>query len=90
MAVVACQAGVEPWTVRFKGTLQTLNNLLPVLGASVSIADWCDALLKAIATHVVGNRPDRDEPRVRKRRPKKHKLMREPRENYKRRMAAWR
>ena len=51
-------------------------------------ADWCQALLDAIATHIVGNRPDRFEPRVRKRRPKKYKLMREPRENYKRRMAA--
>jgi hypothetical protein len=88
MAVAAFQADAEPWTVSFKGALQTLNNLLPLLSTNVSTADWCEALLEAIATHVVGNRPDRYEPRVRKRRPKKYKLMREPRENYKRRMAA--
>ncbi len=87
MAVAAFQAGVEPWTVSFKGTLQTLNNLLPLLSTSISTAAWCEAMLKAIATHVVGNRPDRFEPRVKKRRPKSHKLMREPRQNYKRRAA---
>ena len=86
-AVAAFRAGVEPWTVSFKGALQTINNLLPVLGSRVSTADWCDAVLAAIATHVVGNRPDRFEPRVKKRRPKKYKLMREPRANYKKRAA---
>ena len=88
MAVAAFRAGVEPWTVSFKGALQTITNLLPLLSTRIATQSWCDALLEAIATHVVGNRPDRFEPRVRKRRPKKYKLMREPRENYKRRMAA--
>jgi len=87
MAVAAARAGVEPWTVSFKGTLQTLAKFLPLLETSVSTSAWCDALLEAIAAHVVGNRPDRFEPRVRKRRPKKYKLMREPRDNYKRRAA---
>ncbi|HUY34559.1 MAG TPA: IS4 family transposase [Pirellulales bacterium] len=87
MAVAAFRAEVEPWTVSFKGTMQTLNHLLPVLSTSVSTADWCEAVLAAIATHVVGNRPDRFEPRVRKRRPKPYKLMTEPRENYKKRAA---
>jgi putative transposase len=88
MAVAAFAAGVEPWTVSFKGALQTMNNLLPLLSTRISTEDWCQALIEAIATHVVGNRPDRFEPRVKKRRPKKYKFMREPRENYKRRMAA--
>lgn len=88
MAVAAARADTEPWTVSFKGALQTINNLLPVLSTHLSTASWCDGLLDAIATHVVGNRPDRFEPRVKKRRPKKYKFMREPRENYKRRMAA--
>jgi DDE family transposase len=88
LAVAACRAGVEPWTVSFKGALQTITNLLPLLGTSVSTEDWCEALLDALATHVVGNRPDRFEPRVKKRRPKSYKLMREPRYNYKKRMAA--
>jgi len=54
MAVAACPAGVEPWTISFKGTLQTLNHLLPLLSSKVSTSDWCQALVRAIATHVVG------------------------------------
>lgn len=87
-AVATFTDGAEPWTVSFKGALQTLNNFLPVLGTSVSTSEWCEALLAAIATHTVGNRPDRFEPRVRKRRPKTYKLMRQPREQYKNRIAA--
>lgn len=88
LAVAAFRAGVEPWTVSFKGALQTISNLLPLLSTRISTESWCEALLEAIATHVVGDRPDRFEPRVRKRRPKKFKPMREPRQTYKRRMAA--
>jgi hypothetical protein len=88
MAVSAQAAGVEPWTVSFKGTLQTITNLLPLLSTSISTTDWCQALQDAVTAHLVGNRPDRFEPRIKKRRPKKYKLMREPRENYKKRMAA--
>jgi hypothetical protein len=87
MAVAAARAAVEPWTVSFKGTLQTLGQLLPLLETQIATSTWCDALLEAIAAHEVGNRPDRFEPRVRKHRPKKYKLMREPRDNYKRRAA---
>lgn len=87
MALAAVQAGREPWTISFKATLQTLDHWLPLLATQLSTTDWCQALLDAIATHVVGNRPDRYEPRVRKRRPKKYKLMNQPRENYRRQMA---
>jgi hypothetical protein len=87
MAIAAYKAELEPWTVSFKGTLQTFNKLLPLLSTHVSTKAWCDAVLEAIATHEVGNRPDRIEPRVRKRRPKNYKFMREPRQNYKRRAA---
>jgi hypothetical protein len=84
MAVAASKAGVEPWTVSFKGTLQTLNHLLPLLSTGISTARWCEALLQAIATHEVGDRPDRVEPRVKKRRPKEYDLMVRPRRDYKR------
>jgi len=87
MAVAAFEAGRAPWTVSFKGTLQTLSHLLPILGMIRSTEEWCKILLCAVATHVVGNRPNRNEPRVRKRRPKTYKLMREPRANYQRRAA---
>jgi len=87
MALAAAKADVEPWTVSFKGALQTLGRMLPLLDTEVSIDDWCDTLLEAIADHEVGDRPDRFEPRLRKRRPKPYKHLREPRENYKSRVA---
>jgi hypothetical protein len=87
LALAAFRAGVEPWTLSFKGALQTLNKLLPMLHSRTPTTAWCDALLDAIATHRVGDRPDRFEPRVKKRRPKKYPLMREPRANYKKRAA---
>jgi Transposase DDE domain len=88
MAVSGQEAEVEPWTISFKGTLQTIANLLPLLSTRIATEDWCAALLAAIATHTVGNRPNRFEPRVRKRRQKKYPFMNQRRENYKRRMAA--
>lgn len=87
MATAAWQAGQEPWTISFKGTLQILNNLLPVLATKVSTDTWCDAVLRAVATHIVGNRPDRIEPRVKKRRPKTYLLMNKPRQDYKKHAA---
>ena len=83
MAAAAFQSGKLPWEISFKGTLQTLDHFLPVLLSRVSNAIWCEALLTAVAAHIVGNRPDRFEPRLVKRRPKPYKHLREPRRNYK-------
>jgi hypothetical protein len=87
MAAAAQAAGRQPWTVSFKGALQALNNMLPLLLVMTPEA-WCHQLLQMIAASEVGNRPDRYEPRVKKRRPKKYKLLREPRQNYRNRIAA--
>jgi hypothetical protein len=87
MALAALQSGAAPWEVSFKATLQTLNHFLPMLCSRASLDAWCEALLAAIAAHAVNNRPDRYEPRLTKRRPKKYKHFREPRANYKRRAA---
>ncbi len=83
MAAAAFQSGQSPWEISFKGTLQTLGQFLPILLSKVSSEAWCEALLTAVATHNVGDRPDRFEPRLRKRRPKPYKHLREPRRNYK-------
>jgi putative transposase len=83
MAAAAFQSGKSPWEISFKGTLQTLERFLPILLSRVSSEGWCEALLTAVATHIVGNRPDRFEPRLRKRRPKPYKHLREHRRNYK-------
>ncbi len=78
---------VEPWAIRFKGTLQTLGQLLPLLHTNLPVEIWCHTLLAAIATHPVGNRPDRFEPRRLKRRPKHRKLLLKPQQFYKNRVA---
>jgi hypothetical protein len=83
MAAAAFQSGQSPWEISFKGALQTLDQFLPILLSTVSSETWCAALLTAVATHIVGNRPDRFEPRLRKRRPKPYKHLREHRRNYK-------
>jgi hypothetical protein len=87
MATAAFRAGVSPWAISFKGALQTIHNLAPLLASRITTVAWCEALLDAISTHDVGNRPDRVEPRVVKRRPKPYKLMSQPRRDYKRRAA---
>jgi hypothetical protein len=83
MAAAAFQSGRSPWEISFKGTLQTLSEFLPLLLTRVGNVTWCTALLTAVATHIVGDRPDRFEPRLRKRRPKPYKHLREHRRNYK-------
>lgn len=87
MALAALQSGVPPWQVSFKGALQTLSHFLPLLSTSTSLTAACEALVRCIAAHIVGDRPDRYEPRVRKRRPKEYDLMNKPRAEYKRQMA---
>jgi len=84
MALAAAETRVPPWQISFKGTLQSLNNFLPLLGSCMPLEAGCQALLELVASHVVGNRPDRYEPRRIKRRPKPHKLMQRPRHEYKR------
>ena len=83
MALAALQSGRSPWEISFKGTLQTLGQFLPILLSRISSEAWCAALLTAVATHIVGDRPDRFEPRLVKRRPKPYKHLREHRRNYK-------
>jgi hypothetical protein len=87
MALAAQEREVPPWQVSFKGALQTLNHFLPLLVLSMAPGDGCTALLASIGTHKVGKRPDRYEPRRVKRRPKQYKLLQEPRNNYRKRMA---
>jgi IS4 transposase len=82
MAQAAHQYDVSPRTLSFKGTLQHLNAFkesflrtdekhLPIVYGY---------LLEAIASHRVGNRPRRSEPRAVKRRRKPYPLLTKPRE----------
>jgi hypothetical protein len=83
MVEAARRNHARPAQISFKGTMQTVNQFLPVLNQQRDVLQWIEALLGCIASHIVGNRPDRVEPRVRKRRPKKYKLMTKPRAEYK-------
>ena len=84
MAVAALQSGAWPWEISFKGTLQTISQFLPLLSSGISIDAWCASLLAAVATHRVGDRPDRYEPRLIKRRPKHYNRLQQHRHLYKR------
>ena len=80
MAQAAARAEVCPRDISFKGTLQTL---LAFTAAGWSCPErrnelYC-AVLEAVATHRVNDRPDRVEPRAVKRRPKKQVYLNEPR-----------
>lgn len=79
MAAAARRSDLRPPQLSFKGALQTLARFLPLVPSAVSLDAWCRALLDAVAEHIVGNRPDRYEPRLTKRRPKEFKHLREPR-----------
>ena len=86
IAIAATEAGVQPYQISFQGALQTLLNFLTALSSDTDLDEWCHRLITAIATHNVADRPDRFEPRVRKRRPKPYPLMNQPRDEYKRAM----
>jgi len=83
MAIAAKETGVAPYQISFKGALQTLNNFLLSFNRQTDIEQWCRTLINAIGAHRVADRPDRYEPRVRKRRPKPYPLMTKPRNDYK-------
>ncbi len=83
MAEAAIEGDVRPWQISFKATLTTVSDMLPVLGAISNANELCDVLIRCCLQHAVGNRPDRYEPRVLKRRPKNYKLMQKPRGDYK-------
>jgi hypothetical protein len=81
MAQAAHEHGLTPRQLSFAGAMQTLNAFRTVLlaAAAADLPALCDNILKAIARHRVGNRPDRCEPRKVKRRPKGYSRMLKPR-----------
>jgi hypothetical protein len=92
MAQAAARHGVEPRSLSFTGAMQTLEAFQPVLdfGAArdaTSRLRLYHDLLDAIATHRGGDRPDRYEPRVKKRRRNHYGWLTKPRAEMKRKMA---
>jgi hypothetical protein len=92
MAQAATRQSVAPRTISFTGTMQTVEALQPFLEFSAapdaaSRLRLCRDLLDAIASHRVGDRPDRYEPRLKKRRRNNYDGLTKPRAEMKRRMA---
>lgn len=91
IAQAAAKHNVEPRTISFKGAIQTLEAFQPLIAAqgdcvSSRRRSLYDRLLDAVVTHRVADRPDRFEPRQRKRRQKKYDRMMKPRNQLKRAM----
>ena len=87
MAQAAARRGVVPRSISFKGAVQTLLAFQPAIAAAGGVdAGLILRVLDAVASHRVGDRPDRFEPRLRKRRPKHYAFLRKPRREVKRQM----
>jgi Transposase DDE domain len=89
MAQAAAGHGMAPRSISFKGTLQILEAFRPLIAyqedrGPVHREALYRQLLQAIAAHRVGDRPDRFEPRMTKRRPKGYPRLRRPRQKIKR------
>ena len=92
MAQAAAIHGMEPRSISFKGAMQTLEAFQPLLELQTAqdpaqrLRLYQD-LLQAIATHRVADRPDRFEPRAKKRRRNHYNWLTKPRAEIKRKMA---
>jgi hypothetical protein len=89
IAQAATRHGAEPRSISFKDALQTLEAFQPLIALrvqrdSVFLKNLCERVLDAVASHRVGDRPDRYEPRRRKRRPKPYDRLMQPRHEAKR------
>ena len=76
--------GIEPRTISFKGVVQTLEAFQPVIALQgehdpAFRKTLYEHLLDTIALHRVADRPDRYEPRRKKRRPKPYDRLMKPR-----------
>jgi hypothetical protein len=88
MAQAADREGVPPRSLSFTATLQVLEAFRPLIafhghrGAAHRAALY-QQILGAIAVHRVADRPDRFEPRMAKRRPKRYDRLTRPRQEIK-------
>jgi hypothetical protein len=81
MAQAAQEYEVTPRQLSFAGAMQTLNEFRPLLltAADEELPELSGRILAAIASHRVGDRPNRVEPRKIKRRPKGYSRLLKPR-----------
>lgn len=81
MLQAARQSGVYPRNLSFTAALQSIaaSWLVIVVSNDTVVAHLLAAGRANVSAHMVGNRPDRVEPRAVKRRPKPHALLTKPR-----------
>lgn len=86
----AKQAGVEPLAISLQGTRQHLRNFASELKNAVAskLQRLYQELLNCISQKLIPIRPNRIEPRVKKRRPKAYPRMQQPRAQLKAKLAA--
>ena len=89
IAQAANEFEIEPRTISFKSTVQTIKAFQPVLAMkgdhdATYRRQLNDNLLAAIATHRVGDRPDRIEPRKKKLPRRRYDFLAMPRSEAKR------
>lgn len=77
-----------PRQLSFKGAVQAFNAFISVLTArGPNMEEQLQCLLLTLSENIIGDRPDRIEPRKIKRRPKPYKLLNEPRAQARKRAA---
>jgi len=91
MAQAAGGEGVPPRSISFKAAVQVLEAFRPLIDSRDhrGAGHWAalyEQLLRAIAAHRVADRPDRFEPRMAKRVPRRFDCLSRPRAEVKRRM----
>jgi hypothetical protein len=90
MAQAAQANDLRPRDLSFTGAVQTLTAFASLLGNADAPErqDLYGRLLAAVASHRVGDRPDRCEPRARKRKPKHYPFLKTPRDKARKARAA--
>jgi hypothetical protein len=89
MAAAARRHGVRPRRLSFQGARQMVEGFRVELNraAPAAVAGLVGVMLRSLSALRVGDRPDRVEPRVVKRRPKAYPRMQEPRRVFQERVA---
>ena len=75
-----------PRQLSVKGAMQAVESFTPAMMAIDGSEAIYDALLTTVSAHRVGNRPGRQEPRLKKRRPVWAEYLMKPRHEYNRRL----
>ena len=88
MTESAKRNGLKPRQLSVKGAMQSVESFTPAMMATESGEVLYNAFLATVAAHRVGNRPGRQEPRVKKRRSGWHAMMTKPRNQYRRKLTS--